>query len=171
MELFISIFENSSPKGSFRQNKINYEILQLSADSRYLQSGPLKEVVQNNENKLHGHGLLPALNTSRSNLGNTTKFFYVQRPKSLNYVPDLQLRSFQSISFFILCFLTNPGAYHQPANLNFAVFVSFIFPYRLAYQRITRIIVKRSKFWFKKNQPYFFCFILVVVFLSNHNYL
>ena len=40
MELFISIFENSSPKGSFRSNKINYEILQLSADSRYLQSGP-----------------------------------------------------------------------------------------------------------------------------------
>ena len=42
MELFISIFENSSAKGSFRSNKINYEILQLSADSRYLQSGPLK---------------------------------------------------------------------------------------------------------------------------------
>ena len=42
MELFISIFENSSPKGSFRQNEINYEILQLQADSRYLQSGPLK---------------------------------------------------------------------------------------------------------------------------------
>ena len=42
VELFISIFENSSPKGSFRQNKINYEILQLSADSRYLQSEPLK---------------------------------------------------------------------------------------------------------------------------------
>ena len=42
MELLISIFENSSAKGSFRSNKINYEILQLSADSRYLQSGPLK---------------------------------------------------------------------------------------------------------------------------------
>ena len=94
MELFISIFENSSPKGSFRYNKINYEILQLSADSRQLQSGPLKEVVQNNENKLHGHGLLPALNKSRSNLGNTPKFFYVQRPKSLNYVPDLQFQKF-----------------------------------------------------------------------------
>ena len=45
MELFISIFENSSPKGSFRQNKINYEILQLSEDSRYLRSGPLKSLV------------------------------------------------------------------------------------------------------------------------------
>ena len=43
MELFISIFENSSAKGSFRSNKISYEILQLSADSRYLQSGPLKD--------------------------------------------------------------------------------------------------------------------------------
>ena len=42
MELFISIFENSSPKGSLRQNQINHEILQVSADSRYLQSGPLK---------------------------------------------------------------------------------------------------------------------------------
>ena len=42
MERFISIFENSSPKGSFREHKINYEILQLWADSRYLQSGPLK---------------------------------------------------------------------------------------------------------------------------------
>ena len=42
MDLFISIFENSSPKGSFRYNKINYEILQLSAESRYLQSGPLR---------------------------------------------------------------------------------------------------------------------------------
>ena len=42
MELLISIFENSSAKGSFRWNKISYEILQLSADSRYLQSGPLK---------------------------------------------------------------------------------------------------------------------------------
>ena len=42
MELLISIFENSSAKGSFRSNKISYEILQLSADSRYLQSGPLK---------------------------------------------------------------------------------------------------------------------------------
>ena len=39
MELFISIFENSSPRGSLRWNKINYEILQLSAD---LQPGPLK---------------------------------------------------------------------------------------------------------------------------------
>ena len=92
MELFISIFENSLPKGSFRQNKISYEILQLSADSRQLQSGPLKEVVQNNENKLHG--LLPALKTSRSNLENTPKLFYVQRPKSLNYVPDLQFQKF-----------------------------------------------------------------------------
>ena len=45
MELFISIFENSSPKGSFRSNKINYEILQLSADSRYLQSGPLNKAL------------------------------------------------------------------------------------------------------------------------------
>ena len=43
MELLISIFENSSAKGSFRSNKINYEILQLSTDSRYLQSGPLKK--------------------------------------------------------------------------------------------------------------------------------
>ena len=120
MELFVSIFKNSLPKGSFRQNKINYEILQLSTDSRYLQSGPLKEVVQNNENKLHG--LLPALNTSRSNLGNTPKFFDIQRPKSLNYVPDLQFQKFPV--FFILCFLTNPGAYHQPANLNFAVMYS-----------------------------------------------
>ena len=32
------IFENTSPKGSFWQNKINYDILQLSADSRYLWS-------------------------------------------------------------------------------------------------------------------------------------
>ena len=179
MELFISIFENSSPKGSFRQNKINYEILQLSADSRYLQSGPLKEVVQNNENKLHGHGLLPALNTSRSNLGNTTKFFYVQRPKSLNYVPDLQLRSFQSISFFILYFLTNPGAYHQPANHNFALmyscFVSVIrfFYFSLQISLLVDNTHNREAFQIlvKKNQPYFFCFILVVVFLSNHNYL
>ena len=36
MELFNMIFENTSPKGSFWQNKINYDILQLSADSRYL---------------------------------------------------------------------------------------------------------------------------------------
>ena len=123
MELFISIFENSSPKGSFRQNKINYEILQLSADSRQLQSGPLKEVVQNNENKLHG--LLPALNTSRSNLGNTPKFFDIQRPKSLNYVPDLQFQKFPVDFVFLFChFSTNPGAYHQPANLNFAVMYS-----------------------------------------------
>ena len=43
MELFISIFENSSPKGSVSSNKINYEILQLSADSRYLQSGSLNK--------------------------------------------------------------------------------------------------------------------------------
>ena len=42
MELFIFIFQNNSPKGSFGWNKINYEILQLSAHSRYLQSGPLK---------------------------------------------------------------------------------------------------------------------------------
>ena len=42
MEVLISIFENTSAKGSFRSNKINYEISQLSADSRYLQSGPLK---------------------------------------------------------------------------------------------------------------------------------
>ena len=42
MELLISIFENSSAKGSYGSNKISYEILQLSADSRYLQSGPLK---------------------------------------------------------------------------------------------------------------------------------
>ena len=41
MELFISIFKNSSAKGSFSLNKINYEILQLSADSRYLQSGKI----------------------------------------------------------------------------------------------------------------------------------
>ena len=41
MELLISIFENSSAKGSFRSNKISYEILQLSAGSRYLQSGAL----------------------------------------------------------------------------------------------------------------------------------
>ena len=32
------IFENTSLKGSFWQNKINYDILQLSADSRYLWS-------------------------------------------------------------------------------------------------------------------------------------
>ena len=43
MELFISIFEKSSPKGSVSSNKINYEILQLSADSRYLQSGSLNK--------------------------------------------------------------------------------------------------------------------------------
>ena len=42
MELFHFIFQNSSPKGSFGWNKINYEILQLSAHLRYLQSGPLK---------------------------------------------------------------------------------------------------------------------------------
>ena len=41
MELFISILKNSSAKGSFRSSKINYEILQLSADSRYLQSGKI----------------------------------------------------------------------------------------------------------------------------------
>ena len=46
MELFISNFENSSPKGSFRYNKINYEFLQLSADSRYLQPGPLNFVAR-----------------------------------------------------------------------------------------------------------------------------
>ena len=44
MELFHFIFQNSSPKGSFRWSKINYEILQLSAHSRYLQSGPLKDL-------------------------------------------------------------------------------------------------------------------------------
>ena len=38
MELFNMIFENTSPKGSSWQNKINYDILQLSADSRYLWS-------------------------------------------------------------------------------------------------------------------------------------
>ena len=42
MELFIFIFSNSSPKGPFGWNKINYKILQLSAQSRYLQSAPLK---------------------------------------------------------------------------------------------------------------------------------
>ena len=42
MELFNMIFENTSPKGSFWQNKINYDILQLSADSRYLWSYVLK---------------------------------------------------------------------------------------------------------------------------------
>ena len=44
MELLISIFENSSAKGSLRSNKISYKILQLSADSRYLQSGPLNHL-------------------------------------------------------------------------------------------------------------------------------
>ena len=38
MELFNMIIENTSPKGSFWQNKINYDILQLSADSQYLWS-------------------------------------------------------------------------------------------------------------------------------------
>jgi len=48
MELFISILENSSPKVSFGKNKTNYEILQLSADSRYLQSGPLNTLRPSN---------------------------------------------------------------------------------------------------------------------------
>ena len=42
MELFIFIFSNSSPKGPFGWNKINYKILQLSGQSRCLQSAPLK---------------------------------------------------------------------------------------------------------------------------------
>ena len=44
MELFNMIFENASPKGSFWQNKINYDILRLSADSRYLWSYVLKRL-------------------------------------------------------------------------------------------------------------------------------
>ena len=42
VELFNMIFENTSPKGSFWQNKIDCDILQLSADSRYLWSYVLK---------------------------------------------------------------------------------------------------------------------------------
>ena len=124
MELFISIFENSLPKGSFRQNKINYEILQLSADSRYLQSGPLKEVVQNNENKFHG--LLPALKTSRSNLGNTPKLFYVQRPKSLNYVPDLKFQKFPVDFVFYFVFFNKSRSLSPSCKSQFCCNV-FIF--------------------------------------------
>ena len=44
MELFNMIFENTSPKGSFWQNKITCDILHLSADSRYLRSYVLNSV-------------------------------------------------------------------------------------------------------------------------------
>ena len=44
MELFNTIFENSSPKGSFRLNKIKFEILVLSPDSSYLWSAVLKSL-------------------------------------------------------------------------------------------------------------------------------
>ena len=54
MELFISIFENSSAKGSFRSNKINYEILQLSADSRYLPSSETQGQIVGTGKSLNG---------------------------------------------------------------------------------------------------------------------
>ena len=48
IELFDTIFEKDSLKGSFRKNEMNYEILQLSADSRYLSSVALKVLLRPN---------------------------------------------------------------------------------------------------------------------------
>ena len=93
MELFISIFENRSPKGSFGQNKINYEILQMSADSRYLHSGPLKSFrsiikvdsihVESLTNILRFH--CHAINTTQKNTSETVQW---KKPRNRNVIKD-----------------------------------------------------------------------------------
>ena len=57
---------------SYKESLVESSLIKLSDRRQELVDKLFKDVVQNKENKLHG--LLPALNTSRSNLKNTRKF-------------------------------------------------------------------------------------------------
>ena len=57
---------------SYKESLVESSLIKLSDRRQELVDKLFKDVVQNKENKLHG--LLPALNTSRSNLRNTRKF-------------------------------------------------------------------------------------------------
>ena len=57
---------------SYKESLVESSLIKFSDRCQELVDKLFKDLVQNKENKLHG--LLPALNTSRSNLRNTRKF-------------------------------------------------------------------------------------------------
>ena len=66
------------PFCSYNDSLVKSSLIKLSDCRQELVDKQFKEVVQNKENKLRG--LLPALNTPRSNLRNTRKFRLVFKP-------------------------------------------------------------------------------------------
>ena len=66
------------PFCSYNDSLVESSLIKLSDCRQELVDKQFKEVVQNKENKLRG--LLPALNTPRSNLRNTRKFRLVFKP-------------------------------------------------------------------------------------------